>query len=360
MKTTLTRKLVTRRYLVPFGLAVLAAVSFIGLGKAEAGGFSAGSFQNNSQFQSDQTTTTTSVQQDRQTTNTSVQDGITIALPTVIRQTFGRDEGLQDRPELDVGDRSRFEPKDTDGDGVRDDLDNCPSDPNSDQENSDYDHFGDECDNCPNWTNPYQEDEDDDGIGDHCDDGDGDGALDVNDNCPEVANPNQEDVNRNEIGDACDPECPDPELTVTVVEASCRAYRADACDYDCPLTDCDEGFKDNEWAVPVESSRFVVEYKAKNVIDMEDSCRHLVLRYGKNSTPPTEGASEFRWDGGDHGGEHLSCGLRPMGTVDYDYPLRDTGRKDCYVTLYGKCGKVVTKTKPDYWYGCQGPDENYW
>lgn len=58
---------------------------------------------------------------------------------------------------------------DTDGDGVCDSDDNCPSEPNADQADGDGDGVGDVCDNCPDISNPNQEDIDDDGIGDICD-----------------------------------------------------------------------------------------------------------------------------------------------------------------------------------------------
>ena len=72
---------------------------------------------------------------------------------------------------------------DTDGDGVLDSNDNCPENPNPDQEDSDLDGFGNACDECfndPDKTDP--------GI---CDcgfadtDSDGDGTLDCNDGCPD-------------------------------------------------------------------------------------------------------------------------------------------------------------------------------
>ncbi len=71
---------------------------------------------------------------------------------------------------------------DTDGDGARDDVDNCPVDANPAQTNSDTDGMGDACDP----------------------DDDNDGDLDSSDNCPLVFNPTQSDVDIDGIGDACD------------------------------------------------------------------------------------------------------------------------------------------------------------
>ncbi len=58
---------------------------------------------------------------------------------------------------------------DTDGDGVKDTQDNCPTIENPNQEDSDLDTLGDACDNCPSDPNPAQEDLDGDGLGDACD-----------------------------------------------------------------------------------------------------------------------------------------------------------------------------------------------
>ena len=74
---------------------------------------------------------------------------------------------------------------DIDGDGIPNDIDNCPETANADQADNDNDGLGDVCD----------------------DDNDNDGILNANDNCPETANPDQSDFNNNGIGDACDEEC---------------------------------------------------------------------------------------------------------------------------------------------------------
>ena len=109
-------------------------------------------------------------------------------------------------------------PPDTDGDGVIDANDNCPTVPNPDQADADGDGKGDACDNCPTIANADQADADGDGKGDVCDncptvanasqtDSDSDGRGDVCDNCPAVANASQTDTDGDGLGDACD-NCP--------------------------------------------------------------------------------------------------------------------------------------------------------
>jgi len=58
---------------------------------------------------------------------------------------------------------------DTDGDGVPDSTDNCPTVPNPGQENEDGDKFGDACDPCPPVADNNPPDADGDGVADACD-----------------------------------------------------------------------------------------------------------------------------------------------------------------------------------------------
>ncbi|UCF68639.1 MAG: thrombospondin type 3 repeat-containing protein, partial [Acidobacteriota bacterium] len=92
--------------------------------------------------------------------------------------------------------------QDRDGDGVADEIDNCPGDYNPAQQDEDRDSVGNICDNCWLQANPDQRDTDLDGLGDVCDsdddddgvvDDDGDGSsdpcpsgqtIDCDDNCP--------------------------------------------------------------------------------------------------------------------------------------------------------------------------------
>jgi OmpA-OmpF porin, OOP family len=109
-----------------------------------------------------------------------------------------------------------FEPSigDRDGDGIKDDEDQCPDDPEDfdgfqDQDgcpdpDNDNDGILDIDDRCPNVPEDFDGDEDDDGCPEGSDgDRDGDGILDSRDKCPD--DPEDRDGFQDEDG------CPDPD-----------------------------------------------------------------------------------------------------------------------------------------------------
>jgi len=123
---------------------------------------------------------------------------------------------------------------DSDGDGIADDIDNCPNDENPNQADADGDSIGDVCDlpdlvdsdgdgvaddedafpNDPNET----KDTDGDGIGDNADpDDDNDGVADNIDNCPLTYNP----------APPCEPSIFDRLFTAIVSEYSFPANSSD-------------------------------------------------------------------------------------------------------------------------------------
>ena len=94
---------------------------------------------------------------------------------------------------------------DSDGDGILDQFDDCPTVSDPGQSNADGDGYGDACDNCPTVSNPTQRDMNHNGLGDACDpDIDGDGIPNALDNCPYKYNPDQVDTDGDGVGDACD------------------------------------------------------------------------------------------------------------------------------------------------------------
>ena len=130
---------------------------------------------------------------------------------------------------------------DSDGDGDDDCTERLfgtdPSDAASHGPDADGDGILDDVDDCPAAADPAQLDGDGDGFGDACDpdpadpansvvDRDGDGVLDPWDSCPDLGNPGQEDQDFDRFGDPCD-NCP---LAFNDQSDSDRDGRGDACD----------------------------------------------------------------------------------------------------------------------------------
>lgn len=134
-----------------------------------------------------------------------LQDGdkveLFIKVPGKEEELYEGDASTQDAVPLILVDR--------DGDGVEDDVDNCPDAVNPSQKDKDNDGSGDECDpqdnrdsdqdgfenyedNCMHLRNPGQKDYDGDGHGDRCD------------NCRTFINEGQRDSDGDGLGDVCD------------------------------------------------------------------------------------------------------------------------------------------------------------
>ncbi len=113
--------------------------------------------------------------------------------------------------EMSAGEEILVPDEDADNDGVINQEDNCPNEPNNSQSDEDDDGVGDRCDNCPEEANFDQADSDVDGVGDACaalQDRDSDEIVDLDDNCPDISNPRQIDADDDGVGNRCD-NCPE-------------------------------------------------------------------------------------------------------------------------------------------------------
>ena len=192
--------------------------------------------------------------------------------------------------------------QDSDGDGVLDADDNCPSVANPTQEDADADGAGDICDectdtdgdgfgnpgyasntcpddNCPANPNPGQEDGDNDGVGNVCD------------NCPATFNPNQTDQDADTFGAACDCDDTQPsiyfgatEIVDDGVDQDCNGFDAISC-----FEDQDQdGFGTTTTVIAVDGQCDVGQNEATVDTDCDD---------GEPSIHP--GATEIPYDGVD-------------------------------------------------------------
>jgi hypothetical protein len=176
---------------------------------------------------------------------------------------------------------------DSDGDSVADCMDNCISTPNADQIDSDNDQTGDQCDICPNDPNKIDPGVCGCNVADT--DSDSDGVADCIDNCINTPNADQIDFDNDQTGDQCDicpydaendidndglcgnvDNCPQSILGATVIIAGCDSgvtneMISDGCMMNDLLLKCAEGIKNHGQFVFC-VARSTSEWKAKGFI----------------------------------------------------------------------------------------------
>ncbi len=242
---------------------------------------------------------------------------------------------------------------DSDGDGVRDPSDNCPTTANPDQADTDADSIGDVCDNAPNIPNPDQRDTDADGIGDvadtdddndgcldtsdafpldpsECSDNDGDGTgdnadpdddndsiLDSIDNCPTTPNTDQKDTDADGAGDVCDNDTDNDGMSDDQ-EAACGTDPLDPQDTpvdtdndgipDCIDTDKDnDGYQDINDAFPLDPSEH---------LDTDAD--------GIGNNTDTDDDNDGQSDE-----EEVFCGTDPLDATSFSGDVDSDGVSDC-------------------------------
>ena len=98
--------------------------------------------------------------------------------------------------------------KDTDNDGIYDDLDQCPDTPALELNN---------VKGTPGYGTNIPAVVDEKGCGASQRDSDGDGIVNTLDNCINTANPDQSDIDNDGIGDLCDTNNPLPEISTSAI-----------------------------------------------------------------------------------------------------------------------------------------------
>lgn len=104
-----------------------------------------------------------------------------VTLPRVERPYFTASDRRIGASLVEIQNNQYFTPPDSDGDGVIDQIDNCPQVANQDQK-----------------------DIDGSGVGDVCEDFDRDGVMNAIDNCPSAPNGAQKNIDADAFGDECD------------------------------------------------------------------------------------------------------------------------------------------------------------
>ena len=245
---------------------------------------------------------------------------------------------------------------DTDGDGIPDASDNCPSVANASQADADGDGVGDVCDNAPNIANPDQRDTDGDGVGDvidpdddndgcldaqddfpldpsECTDTDGDGignnadtdddndsVLDNLDNCPFSPNADQSDIDADGIGDVCDTDI-DGDGWSNEQEVACGADPLDASDtlsdFDSDgLADCTDPDDDNDG---YQDAVDAFPFNAAEWIDTDSD------GIGNNADLDDDNDSQLDE-------EEITCGTDPLDAASFSGDIDSDGITNCFDT----------------------------